>query len=342
MSQQPFDPATLSMTEIIRLQTLLSQELTRRFERQLALMFTDIVESTRYLAEHGDEAGRRLQQLHFDLLAQQAEAHQGRIVDTAGDGAFLCFASAAQAARAAVALQRAITVANQDRPRQHQLSVRVGLHWGPALTDGQQVTGESVNLCARIVATSQPGQIRLSRELLLQLEPAQREGCMPLPPVPLKGIARAVELLDLPWRDPSLFPSHLVVRESGERIALPQLDTLCFGRGELHGEGAAVHVILALVDPVASKQVSHRHFELLARPTGFVIRSLSSQPTEVDGVSLARDQELPLRPDSVVRLARVMTLEFAIASGVGESTDDGTMMSPQHARPVAGDTQYIS
>ena len=29
--------------------------------------------------------------------------------------------------------------------REHQLIVRVGLHWGPALTDGASVTGDSVN-----------------------------------------------------------------------------------------------------------------------------------------------------------------------------------------------------
>ena len=51
----PFDPASLSMTEIIRLQTVLSQELTRRFERKAALAFTDVVDSTRYLAQFGDE-----------------------------------------------------------------------------------------------------------------------------------------------------------------------------------------------------------------------------------------------------------------------------------------------
>ena len=42
--------------------------MTHRFERHLALNFTDIVESTRCFAQFGDEAGRRLRQLHFDLL----------------------------------------------------------------------------------------------------------------------------------------------------------------------------------------------------------------------------------------------------------------------------------
>ena len=78
----------LTMTEIIRLQDQLSQTLKRRFERSLALAFTDIVDSTIYFAQLGNEAGRGLQQRHFDLLARVVTEHDGRIVDTAGDGAF--------------------------------------------------------------------------------------------------------------------------------------------------------------------------------------------------------------------------------------------------------------
>ncbi|HEU5295459.1 MAG TPA: hypothetical protein VFU71_11790 [Burkholderiaceae bacterium] len=88
-----FDTSGMTMTDIIRLQTLLSQELARRFGRVAALAFTDIVESSSYFTHFGDEAGQRLQQLHLDLLEQSlaggAGPDCGRIVDTAGDGAFI-------------------------------------------------------------------------------------------------------------------------------------------------------------------------------------------------------------------------------------------------------------
>ena len=61
-------------------------------------------------------------------------------------------------------------------------------------------------------------------------------------------------------------------------------------------------------------QISRRHFELRSEPEGFVLRLLTSQPTEVDGVRLQRDQECPIRPGSTVRLARVMSLEFTSPS----------------------------
>ena len=66
-----YDLESLTLTEIIRLQNQLSQVLSRRFEKQLAVAFSDIVGSTSYFARWGDESGRKLQQMHTDLLQQQ-------------------------------------------------------------------------------------------------------------------------------------------------------------------------------------------------------------------------------------------------------------------------------
>ena len=44
------DLETMSLTEMIRLRELISEVLLRRFERNLALAFTDVVGSTAYFA----------------------------------------------------------------------------------------------------------------------------------------------------------------------------------------------------------------------------------------------------------------------------------------------------
>ena len=225
------DPADLSMTEIIRLQTLLSQELARRFEASLALAFSDIVGSTAYFARFGDEAGRQLQQLFFDQVAACVSAYGGRIVDTAGDGAFTCFPSASAATEAMTALLQRLSEENEHRSRDQQLVLRIGLHWGHVLTDGVQVTGDAVNLCARIAASADPGQIRLSRELFQELRAEHRLLCRRVGAVPLKGHSRDFELLCLEWRDPMRFPSVLLIQETGQRIRRWRRRTSCRSAG---------------------------------------------------------------------------------------------------------------
>ena len=119
-----------------------------------------------------------------------------------------------------------------------------------------------------------------------------------------------------------------MVRESGERIVLPPQDTLCFGRGETIDINTTNDVVLGLPNALAAKQISRRHFELHSRPGGYVLKALSNQPTEVDGVNLQRDQEAPVRPGSCVRLAGVMTLDFISPSLADVATIDETLCGP--------------
>jgi class 3 adenylate cyclase len=331
------DPAQLSMTEIIRLQTLLSQELTRRFETSAALVFSDIVGSTPYFARFGDETGRQLQQLHLDLLAQGLAEHGGRIVDTAGDGAFVCFASATGAAVAMTELLLRVSDANQHRHRDHQLTLRIGIHWGRVLTDGVQVTGDAVNLCARIAGSADAGQIRLSREVFQELGMHQRLACRTLGPIELKGVARRIELLGLEWRDPTRFPTSVRIRETGQDIELPLQDILSFGRLELIEGLPANDIVLSLPDPIATRQISRWHCELRRRASGYVLRAVSGQSTTVNGVPLPMGEELPVLPGTVVVLSNVMTLQFVSPEGAEGGVSDTTMFT-RTLRP-AGDKE---
>src|SRR5678815_1408445 len=178
---------SLTMTEIIRLQDQLSQTLKRRFEKGLALAFTDIVDSTPYIARFGNEAGRLMQQRHFDLLSKVVSEHDGRIVDTAGDGAFMVYPSVMKAANALIQLQKLISSDNQHRQREHLLRVRSGIHYGAVLTDGVQVTGDPVNVCARVAGSGAGGEIRLTEEAVREVtDAALRLSCRRLPRIDLK------------------------------------------------------------------------------------------------------------------------------------------------------------
>src|SRR5262249_13943111 len=152
------DLSSFGLAELLRLRERLSEVLVRRFERSLAIAFTDVVGSTDYFAQFGDEAGRGPLQRHLDVLRAALRQHGGQIVDTAGDGALTCFPSADDAAAALIQLEHRIAGQNVARSPEDQLNVRAGLHWAPVLTDGTVVTGDAVNLCARVTALAAPGE----------------------------------------------------------------------------------------------------------------------------------------------------------------------------------------
>ncbi|WP_263571611.1 adenylate/guanylate cyclase domain-containing protein [Roseateles oligotrophus] len=311
------------MTEIIRMQSQLQQVLTRRFERQSVLLFSDVVGSTQYFSRFGDAAGRQLQQLHFDLLARCTASYGGRIVDTAGDGAFMVFSEVNSALDAVRQMQELVSHENLSRARVQQLQLRTGLHWGPVLTDGESVSGDSVNFCARVASSAAAGEIRLTREVFLEMDSARRVQCQAVPSGELKGVSRTVELFALNWRENAQLPTHLKVLETSELIDLPLSDIISFGRLREHEGSQANDVVLTPQDPALVRQISRWHFELRRGAAGFFLRALSDSPTEVDGVLAPKGQDVPIAVGSRIGVANALTLVLVAP----RQMDAGTQLS---------------
>lgn len=317
-----FDIESMTMTEIIQLQTLLSQTLQRRFERPLALVFTDVVGSTQYFARFGDEAGRRLVQRHIDLLSEALKTGEGRIVDTAGDGAFTCFPTVDYARAALIDLQKRIMRQNLLYSRDEQLSVRCGLHYGNVLTDGVVVSGDAVNLCARITSAASGGEIRLTRDAFRELSLADRLRCGDLKMVELKGLEKPVGVLSLSWRDAAHYPTHVRIVETNEEFPLPDQDVISFGRLQEWNGMPANDIVLDFDDVQTARLISRWHFELRRQADGFLLLPVSSQATELDGVVVEKGQQKLLRPGMQVRLSRVVTLHFYCEEAAGRVSQE--------------------
>jgi class 3 adenylate cyclase len=304
-----FDLETMGLTEIIRLRETLSEVLVRRFERNVALVFTDVVGSTPYFAEFGDEAGRGLMQRHYDVLADCLPRNEGRVVDTAGDGAFTVFPSVDQAATALAEAMLLIREQNAPRPIQHHLTIRAGIHWGPVLTDGVVVTGDAVNTCARVTSSSSGGEIRLTKAAFLVMSSTHRSRCTILAPTELKGLKGPVEMMQYKWSTQAEMPAWVMVKETGERIRLPQKPVITFGRLREHEGVIANDVVLVPKNPEHQAMISRWHFEMRQNLDGPSVTALSDQITEIDGTHVPRGQSAKVRVGTEIRLAGgVMTL----------------------------------
>jgi hypothetical protein len=244
--------------------------------------------STAYFARFGNEAGRRLQQRHVDLIVQSLEILSGRIVDTVGDGVFLCFPHVETAVEVLGRFQTLRLQENSHVPPEHQMTTRIGIHWGTVLTDGVIVTGDPVNLCAKFAATAQPGEIRITKPAFLELTVQQRLRCRPIGPVKVAGANEPMEMFTFAWADPVRFPIAVVIAETGEQIPLPPQPIITFGRlREMNGTQAN-DIVLTHKDSSRAQQISRWHFEVRRAPEGLILRSVSTQPTEVNGKPICK------------------------------------------------------
>jgi class 3 adenylate cyclase len=113
-------------------------------------MFTDVVGSTERAAELGDDSWRDVLETHDQIMRRELARHDGREVDTAGDGFLTTFATPTQAVKCAARLHRAMAAIG--------LQLRVGIHCGEVEVRGQNIAGIAVHIAARVQSKAEPAR----------------------------------------------------------------------------------------------------------------------------------------------------------------------------------------
>ena len=123
------------------------------------VMFTDVVDSTHSAAEMGDQQWRLLLDSHDRIAKQAVEKHRGNLIKTTGDGILATFDGPGRAVRCALAFE--------TMGKQIGLPLRAGLHTGEIELRGRDVGGVAVHAAARVMAHSAPGEVLVSRVVLI-------------------------------------------------------------------------------------------------------------------------------------------------------------------------------
>ena len=142
----------------------------------VTIVFTDIVDSTVMLGRLGDQGWLEVLRTHNAVIVETTTAHGGTVVETQGDGSMLAFSSARQGVRCAMAIQREIKHAFDNRPP--MIGVRIGIHTGDALQEADHFYGTTVHYAARVASQARGGEVLVSsvvRELLSGSEIKLRE-----------------------------------------------------------------------------------------------------------------------------------------------------------------------
>src|SRR5687767_8089856 len=129
----------------------------------VTFLFTDIEGSTKLWEQH-PQAMKAALSAHDTLLRGAIEANGGYVFKTLGDGFCAAFSSAQDAARAALAAQRALQSYDWGNTgiRSGAIKARMAVHTGQAEEYGGDYFGPSVNRAARILAVGHGGQVLIS------------------------------------------------------------------------------------------------------------------------------------------------------------------------------------
>ena len=165
-----------------------------------AIMFTDLVGYTA-LSQKNEALALELLEEHRQLLRPLFIKHNGQEIKTIGDAFLVEFASAVEAAGCAIAIQKILVEHNASVPAERHIMLRIGLHVGDIVIDGDDVLGDGVNIASRIEPLAQPGGVCLTEAVAEQVRNKIDQPLELLGEKELKGIKKPVTVyrIVMPW-----------------------------------------------------------------------------------------------------------------------------------------------
>jgi class 3 adenylate cyclase len=194
----------------------------------VTIMFSDIEGSTAMAERLGDRRFIELLREHNALVREKLKAHGGFEVKSEGDGFMLAFQSARRALECAIDIQRGFAERNASLPAHPEpvegraeptlpahastssaradrsvdaepIRVRIGLHTGEAIKEGDDFFGKHVNLAARVAGQAQGGEILVSSLLKELTESAGEFTFGEERAVQLKGLTGEHSVFQVVW-----------------------------------------------------------------------------------------------------------------------------------------------
>ncbi len=164
-------------------------------ERKLAaILAADVVGFSRLMER--DETGTlaALKAHRGELIEPQITEHHGRVVKLMGDGTLAEFASVVDAVACAIAIQRGMAARNADVADERRIALRVGVHLGDVIVEGDDIYGDGVNVAARLERLAEPGGLCLSRQAYDQVDTKLELAVEDLGDQQVKNLARPVRV----------------------------------------------------------------------------------------------------------------------------------------------------
>lgn len=236
----------------------------------------------------------------LDLVQQKVADAGGKVVKSLGDGLVCQFGQVDAAFRAACEMQGAAAQLEPAEESDHKLAIKVVFTWGPVVSEGGDVFGDTVNVCSRLEGMANADQVLTTQETVEALSPELRQHCRPLFAVTVRGRSGEVNVSEVLWRqDPDITEAFgkeelsatrrdwiLKLSYAGDTLVIEPRGSIKIGRDKTNDM------------VVNSSKASRVHARIYERGGNFVIADQSSNGTYVAIDGNAR--EVTLRREETV------------------------------------------
>jgi TolB-like protein/class 3 adenylate cyclase len=143
---------------------------TEGFKRKLtAILSADVVGYSRLMGNDEETTIRTLND-YRTAISNLVKHHRGRVVDTTGDNLMAEFASAVDAVKCSVEIQRDLAERNTQLRYDRRMEFRIGVNVGDVVEEEKRIYGDGVNIAARVETLADAGGICISGRVYDQVE----------------------------------------------------------------------------------------------------------------------------------------------------------------------------
>ena len=250
-----------------------------RVERRLAAVFAaDVVGYSRLMAADEEGTLARLNAHRREFLDPTIAAHRGRVVKRTGDGVLVEFASANDATRCAIELQKGMAARNENVPAAERFDLRIGVHVGDIIIEEDDIFGDGVNIAARLESIAQPGGVSISEDVWRQVQGKVAADFVDTGEQNLKNIPRPVRVYRAKLSDYRA-ESSVAATAPPLRPEMPSLAVLPFQN--MSADPEQEHFCDGLVEDIITTLSKLAGLRVIARNSSFVYKGKAVDPKQV-------------------------------------------------------------
>lgn len=189
-------------------------------ETEVAVLFADVVGSTRLYELLGDHQARDMILNCVGLMRDATERNRGTVIKTIGDEILAIFPTANDAVNAAGEMQQDIGAHPELSVRGQHVAIRIGCHYGPVVLENKDIFGSSVHTANRMTSQAKAGQIILTAGTVHRLSPEWRAVTRQIDVTAVRGRSEEIELFEVLWQQEdatSMLPSIAIDARTGHR-----------------------------------------------------------------------------------------------------------------------------
>ena len=169
-------------------------------EIELAIVFADVVGSTKLYELLGDLRARDMVGICIEVMRAATEQNRGTVIKTMGDEVMATFPTADDALNAAAQMQKQIVLHPGLKVEEQTVAIRIGCNFGPVVLENRDIFGSAVHTANRMTSQAKAGQIITTATMVEQLSSEWRASVRQIDVATLKGRSSEVALFEVLWQ----------------------------------------------------------------------------------------------------------------------------------------------